>query len=179
MKKVLILVLTITCLCGCGTYRSAPRVTYWYNSIYDCLGTNGVQWIYDYMSPLIGVMDNQESVPVHYRIFLPDKRNMKKIFSMGDDRCFLYSKGRGIAIFQDIVESGGTYENGIRQISASSADDQLFPIAASYGTEIRLREGRKHYMYVEDEIMILMFNLTDEDYEDYVELPINSFTIRR
>ena len=104
---------------------------------------------------------------------------MKKIFSMGDDRCFLYSKGRGIAIFQDIVEIGRTYENGLRQISASSADDQLFPIAASYGKEIRIREGRKHYMYVEDETMILMFNLTDEDYDDYVELPINSFKIRR
>ena len=174
-----IFAITIIGLVGCSSYKNAPRVTYCYNRISDCLGTDGEFWIYDFMFPLIGTRDNMEDIPAHYQIFIPDKRELKKLYGVGYDRCFLYSKGRGIAIFQDIDESNRKFDNGFRQIPASSADEQLSRITTSYATEIKIRDGRKHYIFVDNEIRVLMFNLMDNDYHDFVEQPLNTLTIRR
>jgi hypothetical protein len=42
-----------------------------------------------------------------------------------------------------------------------------------------VKEQKNHYLYVDNEIRIVFFNLSKEDYQSFVELPLKSLEVRR
>lgn len=164
-------------LVGCRSYKDMPYVSYWNNEMYEIMGAMKDYSVYDYVSPLKGRMDKFEHLPAHYHILLPPKRDMKKFCGYDENRCFLYSSSRGIAIFQDVFSWERKYRNGFRQIPADSVRKQLSPYNEQ--VKIKVKEQKNHYLYVDNEIRMVFFNLSEEDYESFVALPLKSFEIRR
>jgi restriction system protein len=149
---------------GCYLYREAPIVWYWENEMYESLGVLDNYCVYDYSVPFKGIMESYESVPAHYQILLPPKKEIRNIlWGPSEDICFLFTKNRGIAIIQDLHDWERKYENGLNQITTDMAENQLLKFADLLGKEVKVKGKKEHYMYVDNEIRILMFNLTEED----------------
>lgn len=180
MKRILVLIFVSFVLGGCCSYKNAPIVWYWNNEMYESLGVLDNYCIYDYAVPFKGVMETYESIPAHYQIFLPPRKEIIRIlWGPIEDRCFFFTKKRGIAIIQDLHDWERKYENGLHQITKDAAEDQLFIFADLLGKEIKIKGNRNHFMYVDNEIRILMFNLSEEDYARFVEFPLVNFKIRQ
>lgn len=176
MKKFLIVFTILAGLVGCHSYKNVPYVSYWNNEMYEIIGPMKDYCIYDYISPLKGKMDKFEHLPAHYHILLPPKRDMRKILGWSDSRCFMYTKSRGIAILQGI-HWGTKYANGFRQIPADSVRKQLSLFDEQ--VEIKVKEQKNHFLYVNNEIRIVFFNLSKEDYQSFVDFPLKSLEVRR
>lgn len=142
-----------------------------------CPGKDSSYSIYEYVSPFVGIADNEEHLPAHYQILLPPQTGIKKLYERGDNRCFVYSRSRGIAIIQEIYSWRKEYENGLSEISVDEAEGLLSKVVDI--TKIRIKDNRHHYLYVDNEIRIVMFNLSENDYHDYVEFPSESLKFRR
>lgn len=176
MKKFLIVFTILAGLVGCHSYKNLPYVSYWNNEMYEIMEPMKDYCIYDYISPLKGRMDMFVHLPAHYHILLPPKRDIKKFLGFDNSRCFIYTKSRGIAIIQEVYWEG-KFANGFRQIPADSARKQLSLFDEQ--VEIKVKEQKEHYLYVDNEIRIVFFNLSKEDYRSFVELPLKSLEVRR
>ena len=177
MKKYIIIFVLSLGFLGCRSYKDIPYVVYRNNELDESIGPMKDYCIYDYTSHVRMRRDYEVYVPAHYHILLPPKRDLKKFLGYNENRCFLYSKSKGIAIVQDEYSLEGKYTNGFRQISADSArkhlsvfDDQI---------EIKCNEQKNHYLYVDNEIRIVFFNLSKEDYQSFVKLPLKTLEVRR
>lgn len=180
MKRILVLIFVSFVLGGCCSYKNAPIVWYWNNELYESLGGYKEYAIYDFYSPFIGTMDKEESIPAHYQILLPPKKEIVRIlYGPYENRCFFYTRKRGIGIFQDLRNWERKYDNGLKEISKELAEDQLSKFAEQFGKEIKLKEKKHHYMYVDQEIRIVMFNLSEDDYQQFVAFPLENLKIRR
>lgn len=181
MKRILIAFLVFIGSTGCCTYWNTPWVVYYYqtNRMVESLIPGEGYSIYEYTSPFVGVADNEEHLPAHYQILLPHQKNVKRLYSKNHDRCFVYSKYRGITIIQELNDKGGNYENGLYEISMDEAEGWISKVVEMHNTRIRVKDNRHHYIYVNGEIGIVMFNLFENDYHDFVEYPLNSFRLYR
>ncbi|GEM_PF-1753315 len=181
MKRLLFIALVCIGLSGCCSYKNAHIVWYWKNEIMESLGNLGEYSVYDFQVPFKGIMDNYEHLPAWYKILLPPRKELKKIsISLTYNRCFLYSKHRGIAIVQDAPWLR-KYPNGLREISADSVESELnsFENPDGTGTKLKILKNRRHFLYIDNEFRINMFNLRDEDYHTFVEFPLENFIIKR
>jgi len=178
MKKNLMTFVLLLGITGCCSYKDIPYVVYRNNEIDESIGPMKDYCIYDYISQVKMRRDNEEYNPAHYHILFPPKRYIKKLLGCNENRCFLYTNSRGIALFQDEYPWERKYENGFRQISADSAESQL-SVFTNRTKGIELIENKNHYMYVDQEIRIVFFNLSNDDYQSFVELPLKSLDIRR
>lgn len=179
MKRIIIYAVLLTVVCGCSLLNKECEVYYWYNDINEVLGPKDKYCIYDFMTPLDGRCDHEVHVAAHYQVMLPPKKIMKKhykSYASWTDRCFIYSRNRGIAIFQDIRESDRKNPNGVRQILKDTVEDQL---EAFQPYSIKVKGDRNHFIYVDGEIRIIMFNLEEKDYNSFINLPMNSLKIKR
>lgn len=154
-----------------------PYVIYRDNEIDEIVGSMQDYCIFDYISQVKMRRDTEVYFPAHYHILLPPKRDLKKFLGYNDNRCFLYTKSRGIAIFQDEYSWERKYTNGFRQISTDSAGKQLSLFDDQ--EKLRIEDQKCHYLYIDNEIRIVFFNLSKEDYHSYVELPLKSLEVRR
>lgn len=180
MKRILVFLFVPLVMTGCYLYREAPIVWYWENEMYESLGVLDNYCVYDYSVPFKGIMESYESVPAHYQILLPPRKEIRNIlWGPSEDRCFLFTKNRGIAIIQDLHDWERKYENGLNQITKDMAENQLLKFADLLGKEVKVKGKKEHYMYVDNEIRILMFNLTEEDYFRFVEFPLANLKIRK
>ena len=180
IRRFFLLILLVFGLTGCSSSRNAPIVWYWDNEIIESLGSLKDYCVYDFAVPFKAVMDDEEAVLAHYKILLPPKKEMKKIlYSANDKRCFLYSKNRGIAIIQDIHHHHQDQINGLQEISKDTVEDELFTIEDSCKTKVKVLNGKKHYLYVDNEIRIIMFNLRENDYREFVKFPLENLIIKR
>lgn len=177
MKKYLIIFSILVCFGGCCSYKNVPYVVYRNNEIDELIGPMKEFCIYDYISRVKMRSDTEVCLPAHYHILLPPKRNIKKFLGFDDNRCFLYTMSRGIAVFQDHYSWERKYTNGFRQIPADSADRQLSLFDEQ--AKIKVNEQKCHYLYVDNEIRIVFFNLSRKDYHSFVELPLKSLEIKR
>ena len=164
-------------LVGCHSYKNVPYVYYRNNEIDEVIGPTKDYSIYDYVSHVKMSRDNEVYFPAHYHILLPPKIDFRKSSGINENRCFLYSSSKGIAIFQDEYSWERKYRNGFRQIPADSVRKQLSPYNEQ--VKIKVKEQKNHYLYVDNEIRIVFFNLSEEDYESFVALPLKSLEIRR
>lgn len=171
-------------LFGCSTMsKNVPYVIYLNNNLEEVIGPKSGFCIYDYMSNIVAVADKEEEHPANYQIFLPPKKMMKGMYVKGFDRCFLFSKGRGIAIFQDIPEWDRKYENGFRSVSNDMVEelicDHFYKSQDGERLNPKIKKGRKHYLYVNNELRIVIFNTTDKDKDIFVYLPVNSLNYKK
>ena len=185
MKRIII-VLFLFGLVGCCPYKNVPIIRYWENEAFESLGVADDYSIYDFASPFKGIMDHYEEVSAHYQILLPPREDIKNIlFGPEQDRCFFFTRNRGIAIIQDLQDWEKQCENGLQQISPEAAMRHLSRFEDEYKRiygkrrGIKVKKDRLHYVYVDNEIRIVMFNLTREDYYKYVEFPLANLKIRR
>lgn len=183
MKRIFIIIFVSICFSGCCSYRTCRNGTYawyWKNEIYESFGDLGNYSVYDFESPFKGVTEDTESLAAHYKILLPPIKELERTENIGNNRLFLYTKHRGIAIIQD--DNWNNWKtidkNGLREISEDSVDDKLFEFT-SCSIKIKIKKNRRHYMYVDNEIKIIMFNLTENDYYSFVTFPLKNFTIKR
>ena len=167
----------LVCFGGCCSYKDMPYVIYRDNEIDEIVGSMQDYCIFDYISQVKMRRDTEVYFPAHYHILLPPKRDLKKFLGYNDNRCFLYTKSRGIAIFQDEYSWERKYTNGFRQISTDSAGKQLSLFDDQ--EKLRIEDQKCHYLYIDNEIRIVFFNLSKEDYHSYVELPLKSLEVRR
>ena len=58
-------------------------------------------------------------------------------------------------------------------------EDQLYEFEELLGKSIKVKEKRNHYMYVDNEIRIIMYNLTEDDYYQFVEFPLANLKFRQ
>lgn len=174
MKKILILSVLLFELSGCYTY--VDSLGNWNDNNRESLEFTKNYCIYNYDSPRIGVCDKELQVPAHYQIYIPNK--LKMMGGVDFDRFFLYSKNRGIAIFQDIFPYERKYTNGFRKISNDSVGGFL-GYFNYHNYHIKVKENRHHYLYVDNEIRILIFNLSDADYNYFVKFPLSHLIIKR
>ena len=180
MKKVLLFFFVLIGLAVSCSYRNVPIIWYWENEIIESLGIVEDYCVYDYSSSFKSVMDMEECIPAHYQILLPSHKVLKRIlYGSLERRCFLYTRGRGIAIIQDLHDWERKYENGLNQISPEMVEDQLSIFEEVSGKKIRVTKNRQHFMFVDNEIRIIMFNLSEDDYHSFVEFPIENLKIRR
>ena len=177
MKKNIFLFSMLVCFGGCCSYKDMPYVIYRDNEIDEIVGSMQDYCIFDYISQVKMRRDTEVYFPAHYHILLPPKRDLKKFLGYNDNRCFLYTKSRGIAIFQDEYSWERKYTNGFRQISTDSAGKQLSLFDDQ--EKLRIEDQKCHYLYIDNEIRIVFFNLSKEDYHSYVELPLKSLEVRR
>ena len=181
MKKVILFFGILLGLSGCSSFRNTPWVAYFYqtNKMVEslCPGKGHSYSIYEYSSPFVGVTDNEKHFPAHYQILLPPQTGIKKMYERSDNRCFVYSKSRGIAIIQEIYSWRKEYENGLSEISMDEAEGLLAKVVDI--TKIKVKDNRHHYLYVDNEIRIVMFNLSENDYHDFVEFPLENLKFRR
>lgn len=177
MRRLLTISAIILGLVGCRSYKNIPYVVYRYNEMQESIKPMNDYCIYHYISTVKGIMDNEECIPAHYQICIPPKRHIKYILSSDVNRCFIFTKSRGIAIFQDIQDWERIFASGFRQISKDSVDSYL----SSFGNqkEIKVKEKKNHYLYVDHEIRIVFFNLTQEEYNRFVVFPLKSMKIER
>ena len=172
--KILLILSVLFVLSGCYSY--VDSLGNWNDNNRESLEFTNNYCIYNYDSPRIGVCDKELQVPAHYQIYIPNK--LKMMGGVDFDRFFLYSKNRGIAIFQDIFPYERKYTNGFRKISNDSVGGFLGYF--NYNNyHIKVKENRHHYLYVDNEIRILIFNLSDADYSTFVELPLKHLQIKR
>lgn len=179
MKKVVTLLLLLTILYGCGLHKSAVMVSYCHNDLEEVLSKVDEYSIYDYLTPLNGKCDHEVLVAAHYRLFIPSMRKIKHLYRSTNwtDRCFLYSRNRGIAVFQDIRESDRIFPVGLTSVSEEFVEDQLAFFSNDIWTKVLGK--RSHYLFVSGEIRLLMFNLTNDDYHEFVETPMESLKIKK
>lgn len=178
MKKIFILFIVFVGVSGCFQYKNTPRVVYYYqtNKMIECMTPVMGYSIYEYYSPFVGVADMEEHIPAHYQILLPHQKDVKRTYGINHNRCFVYSKGRGVAIIQEFYNKNTGYENGLHEISMDDAERWLSKAVDMHETMIKMKDNRHHYLYVDNEIGIVMFNLTEKDYHDFVELPTNNLS---
>ena len=174
---LLLLVLLLLGMTGCCSYSDIPYTVIRNNEIDESIVPMKNYSIYNYESQVRMTRDKEEYLPAHYYILIPPKRSMKKFLSQNENRCFLYTKLRGIAIFQDEYPWERVYTNGFRQIPADSAE--FFLNTFDNQVEIKIKEQKNHYLYVDNEIRIVIFNLSKEDYNNYVEFPLKNLFIKR
>lgn len=194
MRLYYIYLIIVTTLTGCCVLNNdVAEVRYLNNELVDSLGPMNDYCIFDFMSPMMYTRDHEECHFAHYQVLLPSKKMMKKRFGSTENRCFLYSKGRGIAIFQDIGKSNRRYSNGLQQISGEMVrclvDGQFYYQPRFFWGKWRnndfkvktfeINERKNHYLYVDEEIRIVFFNISDVDYDSFVGLPINSLKIKQ
>ena len=177
MKKYLIIFSILVCFGGCCSYKNVPYVVYRNNEIDELIGPMKDYCIYDFISQVKMRRDTEVCLPAHYHILLPPKRNIKKFLGFDDNRCFLYTMSRGIAVFQDHYSWERKHANGFRQIPADSASSQLSLFDDQ--VEIKVKEQKDHYLYVDNEIRIVFFNISEKDYQSFVEFPLKSLEIKR
>ena len=182
MKQLLIILVSIG-LSGCcsyKSYKSGVYAYYWKNEIYESLGDLGEYSVFDFESPFKGVTEETESLPAHYKILLPPIKELKRTENIGKNRCFLYTKYRGIAIIQDNNWKNWKRidKNGLRELSEDSVENELF-VFTSNDIKIKIKKNRRHYLYVDNEIRIIMFNLSEKDYYTFVEFTLKNFIIKR
>lgn len=177
MRKFLTISTIIIGLSGCCSYKNVPYVVYRDNEIEESINSMDDYCIYKYTSTVKGIMDNEDRIPAHYQILIPPKSDIKKIYCSDINRCFVFTKSRGIAIFQDIQNWERVYTGGFRQVSKDSVENYM----SEFGNlkKIKVMERRSHYLYVDHEIRIVFFNLSKEDYKSYVESPLKSLIIMR
>lgn len=174
MERIIMSIIFLFGISGCCSYRNTPLVSYHYqthNMVESLVPGKGYS-IYEYTSPFVGVADREEHLPAHYQILLPQQKDIRKIYGIGDDRCFIYSKARGIAIFQELAKWAKMYENGLREISTDEAEGWISKVETMCNTRIKVKNNRHHYLYVDNEIRIVMFNLCENDYDNFVEFPL-------
>ena len=177
MKKYLIILSVLVCFVGCCSYKNVPYVVYRDNEIDEFIGPMKDYCIYDFISQVKMRRDTEVYFPAHYHILFPPKRGIKNILGYNDNRCFIYTKSRGIAIFQDHYSWERKHANGFRQIPADSASSQLSLFDDQ--VEIKVKEQKDHYLYVDNEIRIVFFNISEKDYQSFVEFPLKSLEIKR
>lgn len=168
-------------LTGCCSFKNIPRVVYYQYPIevVEGLYPEKDYSIFDYSSPFVGFADNEKHIPAHYQLLLPPKKDMRKIYEREHNRCFVYSKKRGIAIIQELYSWREECENGVREISKEEVERWISKGFYWYEDKIKVKDNKQHYLFVSDEIRIVMFNLSRNDYHDFVELPLDSFIIKR
>ena len=176
MRRYIYISAIILCFVGCSSYKSMPSVVY-RNDIQESIKPMNDYCIYHYFSNIKGIMDEEERIPANYQICFPPKRLIKYYLNLDINRCFFFTKSRGIAIFQDIQDWKRVHTNGFRQISKDSVDSYLSPFGDF--KEIKIKEDKNHYLYVDNEIRIVFYNLSQEDYHSFVELPLKSLKIER
>lgn len=177
MNKNIIIFVILLGFLGCRSYKDIPYSVYRNNELDESIGPMKDYCIYDYISHVRMRRDNEVYVPAHYHMLLPPKRDLKKFLGYNENRCFVYSKLRGIAIFQDEYSWERKCTNGFRQISTDTARKYLSVFDEQL--EIKCKEQKNHYLYVDNEIRIVFFNVSKEDYKSFVELPLKSLEVRR
>lgn len=189
MIKRILALLALLWLTGCS-YKYVPSIIYYENVVVESLGVSGDYCIYDSSSPFRGRAEYYEFLPTHYQIILPTKRKMVGRLFSSDDRCFLYTRNRGIAIFQGSSYLTRDYGDGLYQISDELVEYQLSSFIKFDGSlnrydrrinrmERKINGRKQHYMYIDNNIRIVMFNLSEKDYHDFVEIPIEGLKIKR
>ena len=86
-------------LIGCSSYKNEPYVVYLDNEIEESIKPMKEYCIYDFCSKMKGTMDYEVCIPAHYQIWFPPKKDLKQIQGLGEDKLFVFTKSRGIAIF--------------------------------------------------------------------------------
>lgn len=177
IKRSLTILAILLGLVGCSSYKNEPYVVYLNDEVEESLKPMKDYCIYDFSSNMKGTMDYEVCIPAHYQIWIPPKKDIKYIHRIDNDRCFLYTKSRGIAIFQDIPGWARKYANGFRPIASDSVESYL----SQFGDQkkLKVKAQKNHYLYVDDEIRIVFFNLSQEDYHSFVETPLKSLNIKR
>ena len=178
MKKIIPLFVLFV-LTGCCSFLEFPVIGYINNEIVESIGVQADYSIYDNNFSAMGVNETDVMIPAHYQILIPPKKGIRRSFFVSGEKFFLYTQKRGIAIFQDLYDWERVYENGLQQISKETAEDQLSFFEINSEKKIKVKEDRLHFMYVDNEIRILMFNLHDRDYYRFVEFPLANLKIRR
>ena len=166
-------------LVGCSSYKNEPYVVYLDNEIEESLKPMKDYCIYDYSSNMKGTMDYEVCIPAHYQIWIPPKKDLKFIHGLDENKLFLYTKSRGIAIFQDIQGWERKYEDGFRPIAIDSVESYLSQFGDHKKLKVKAQVQKNHYLYVDNEIRIVFFNLSQKDYHSFVEIPLNSLNIKR
>ncbi len=173
MKRILIIAILVFELAGCCSY--IDTLGHWHSKRESLDFTNNY-CIYNYESNIFGVCDNEEHIPAHYQIYIPNK--LKNMGGVGDDRFFLYSRTRGIAIFQDLPSWKRKYAKGLRIISKDSVEN-FVETFNHLNTKVKVKENRIHYLYVDGEMRIVFFNLSETDINDFVYFPLNHLLIKK
>ena len=176
-RKYFTIIAVLLGFVGCRSYKDEPYVVYLNNEIEESIIPKGDYCIYDNSSNMIGTADYEMHVPAHYQMCIPPKKDIKKFYRSDEDRCILYSKSRGIAIFQDITDWERKYASGFRPIATDTAEKCLSWLGIL--KDIKVNGKKNHYLYVDHEIRILFFNLSQDDYHSFVELPLKSLDIKR
>ena len=185
MNKFCILLFVALLLFGCQTSKELNVSGFHINRPFEKISLTPLRsyGIYNYESELHGVMDNEEEVLSHYQICLPMK-DLKEIRGGYKNSYFFYTHNRVIAIQQDLRKEIKV-SNGLRCIPRDSVYD-YYMIAGrnrnawyEFGDGRKLKKNRFHYVYVDDEIIMLMLNISYKDYKNFVEYPLNTFHIKR
>lgn len=175
MKRIFIIFILLFELAGCCSYIDS--LEHWHYKNWESLEFMKNYCIYNYESPRFGVCDEEKHIPAHYQIYIPNK--LKKMKGVDFDRCFLYSKNRGIAIFQDLSPWQRKYAKGLRIISKDSVEYFVEDFCRFNHLHIKVKENRLHYLYVDDEMRIVFFNLSETDINDFVDFPLSHLLIKK
>jgi len=156
--------------------KNASMVKYADEEISEVLSPRGSYSIYDYFSPKVESDVEDTTSILRYHILLPPKKDLKRILSTGKDRCFLFSKGRGIAIIQDSTSKTYNYKKGYRDVSSSSIKELLSVFEGIDNLEIK--DNKRHGIcIVEHGVRVYFFNLSYTDFHDYVHYSLMSLHI--
>lgn len=181
MNKTLLSFMVLIGLVGCSSYRNTPWVVYYFqaNKMVECLVPGKDYSIYEFISPYVGVADKEEHLPAHYQILLPHQNDLKRIYRKNDNRCFVYSKARGIAIVQKTNKWGKEYDNDLREIPMDEVEGWVSEVVDMREAKLKINKDRHHYLYVDHEIGIVLFNLSENDYQDFVSFPLDHLKLYR
>ena len=181
IKKAIISVIVLIGLAGCSSYRNTPWVVYYYetNKMVESLVPAKGYSIYEFTSPFVGVADKEKHHPAHYQLLIPQQNDLKRLYRKSDNRCFVYSKARGIAIIQELYSWRKNYDKGLREISPEEAEGWLPQVMDMHETKFKIQKDRHHYLYVDHEIRIVLFNLSEKDYQDFVVFPLDHLKFYR
>ncbi|MBQ7751156.1 MAG: hypothetical protein IJR77_08075 [Bacteroidales bacterium] len=179
MKRVLVLLLT-SCLLGSCSNKYLDVIRYQDYERVESLGVYKQYCVLEYYWPYRNESDKEGDVPAHYKILLPTGTDLKKkIFGPNENRCFLYTGKRGIAIFQDLSRAEEKKcEGQLSQISKEEAERRLHVFEGYLEKKIKVKEKRMHYMYEKEQVIVVMFNLSEKDYHDFIELPTKNLRIK-
>lgn len=175
MRKYTAFTLMVLIIVGCSSTKNASMVKYADEEISEVLSPMGNYSIYDYFSPKVESDVEDTTSILRYHILLPPKKDIRRILSTGEDRCFLFSKGRGIAIIQDSA-SKTHYKKGYRDLSSRSIKEQLSVFKGIDNLEIK--DNKRHGIcVVEHGVRVYFFNLSYADFHDYVHYSLMSLHI--
>ena len=176
-RKYFTIIAVLLGLVGCRSYKDIPYVVYHGNKIDEYIKPMNYFYICNYNSTIKAIMDDEECIPAHFQIWMPPRKDIRNIYGSDFNRCFIFTKKRGIAFFQDIHYWERKYACGLRQISK----DSVVSYMSAFGDlmKVNVMEQKNHYLYVNHEIRIVFFNLSKEDYSWYVEFPLMHLEIRR